>query len=684
MPPNDVKRESLLARLSKPLQAQVAAFESKIRHAFSDWDESCKDLQAALQTEVPEIKVQDVISAEIKELLAPRLRQAQLASHHRFLEDCSWHLGEAGFINVFGKDAFQTVRILKSLRKLHRSEPDFGRALVALKVKRKERIESARHVSGTKKTEDWQTWEFEKVASTYEPQAEGLFEPKMEENENHTGAPDLQQPIDSHASSPEPSPRQHLEIRKRRRSRSVESSYKRPRLRSEVKADGVVRGPSTATPAAHVLTNGGSSPDSASIASVECGRHASLPPLDAWSDDDDAFDMGHGSEVDVSIPRADGDSGRSPRYHRLSWDKDKLQSTDDTAGGPILVTESPSWRDINHLEQRNAPMLRADAFDGRLNDETIYHTLTSLNTAASRFCIVHSNVVDTSSATHLKQRRVSRVLSPGQNEIILPLYWRMGQHWTYAHADLNRTTITIYDSINDRRRDVQAFKVVKGFLSNLGIANNKWRLCKAESAQQSNNTDCGVFVIVFALCSMHELVAPGSIDGSLCRQVLQVLYDPEYSGRAESFADSLFSGIDTMAASLSRDRASTLLETADLFVDLLDGIRSVQLNLSLQGSLRQVVLLAEECWSEDDEHRHALRAALERQESLIGPELAIRANINVSTNSLKEALDLAEQVRCRAQEIVEQYRQNTQEVEAEKRELEQQIEMLQEKRQALE
>ncbi|KAK7509159.1 uncharacterized protein IWZ02DRAFT_161955 [Phyllosticta citriasiana] len=116
------------------------------------------------------------------------------------------------------------------------------------------------------------------------------------------------------------------------------------------------------------------------------------------------------------------------------------------------------------------------------------------------------------------------ILRRESNSMVLaPLHLAQRKHWVVLSLDLELCHASLFDSVSDdgTRKDVEV--VAKAIVRALGLDwdEGKWKYQRNPKApQQTNDYDCGIYVIITCLYLIARTDLPADIDGACWRHVL--------------------------------------------------------------------------------------------------------------------------------------------------------------------
>jgi Ulp1 family protease len=107
---------------------------------------------------------------------------------------------------------------------------------------------------------------------------------------------------------------------------------------------------------------------------------------------------------------------------------------------------------------------------------------------------------------HLKRIDITRM-----NEILIPI--NIGNyHWVGVVISMSEKRISYYDSLlSSRAKGMDYLRIVREWVVNehgqkkLQIEENKWELVIETVPEQKNSYDCGIFMLTFFFCRMHDI-----------------------------------------------------------------------------------------------------------------------------------------------------------------------------------
>ena len=111
--------------------------------------------------------------------------------------------------------------------------------------------------------------------------------------------------------------------------------------------------------------------------------------------------------------------------------------------------------------------------------------------------------------------------TPGNMQyVLLPLHHR--EHWTLALFDLEKHTITYYDSVPGQNPIAHKDALLK-FANYFTVKTDQWTFQYDNQAKQENFYDCGVFLLVTSLHIFADSTCPLFYDCSLWRALFHAL-----------------------------------------------------------------------------------------------------------------------------------------------------------------
>ena len=116
-----------------------------------------------------------------------------------------------------------------------------------------------------------------------------------------------------------------------------------------------------------------------------------------------------------------------------------------------------------------------------------------------------------------------RKLDPRVNQMLLPLYHRIGKHWTLAEFDLRTRSIRHYDSLG-----INLGKTIGEGLCYFGNSATSgtilpWSFKSQDCPRQKDNVDCGVHVLITAVFILAGIYAPEAYECASWRQIFSTL-----------------------------------------------------------------------------------------------------------------------------------------------------------------
>nr|POF15374.1 hypothetical protein CFP56_42263 [Quercus suber] len=181
-------------------------------------------------------------------------------------------------------------------------------------------------------------------------------------------------------------------------------------------------------------------------------------------------------------------------------------------------------------ESESADMTLEVSNNGLLNDLCIEVMLSALNPSHPQILITSTFFVD---LEHPVQRGdVVGFETPLTHTIIIPLHWRSAMHWSLCVVRVQSGTVELYDPIPSNQRRQSAWSAVKLTLQGAIPSIVDWLLQPPSTYPQlqqpsSNQHDCGVYAIIYAVYTMHdaESLTQITISTSCWRLLMQHMFD---------------------------------------------------------------------------------------------------------------------------------------------------------------
>ncbi|KAL8910872.1 MAG: hypothetical protein Q9171_003871 [Xanthocarpia ochracea] len=98
------------------------------------------------------------------------------------------------------------------------------------------------------------------------------------------------------------------------------------------------------------------------------------------------------------------------------------------------------------------------------------------------------------------------------------------KHWLLIISNIQDSTVDVYNALSSNEENVSR---VLTTIKRLPAAKGTWTERRHPEYRQSNSFDCGVFVLVAALCSVAQLPLPLVVDGVHWRKILTCLIHPD-------------------------------------------------------------------------------------------------------------------------------------------------------------
>ncbi|KAJ8420360.1 LOW QUALITY PROTEIN: hypothetical protein Cgig2_023216 [Carnegiea gigantea] len=237
------------------------------------------------------------------------------------------------------------------------------------------------------------------------------------------------------------------------------------------------------------------------IAEVPPAGEVELPAVrDARFMDDVPDTLTSGPSPDMPAPRTRGTGGIFP----ISEEGVKVYLT---------WTLSPEEVDLLAAVRARCKGLKGDQWNFDLPEATEKHVnaeflkgvinVVPTQGAADRpgrYCIGSFAVQQYSKLLHSRQRQHRRycrmsVFLDRHDEVFMPLFERVSQHWLLLLADVTNRRFLVYDSLQSKRTKVAiglALMKLPQFCDVLS-----WEMENAECPQQDNGHDCGVYMLMF-------------------------------------------------------------------------------------------------------------------------------------------------------------------------------------------
>lgn len=113
-------------------------------------------------------------------------------------------------------------------------------------------------------------------------------------------------------------------------------------------------------------------------------------------------------------------------------------------------------------------------------------------------------------------------LKPEQRQIVLPLHLNT-DHWTMSFLELDKKRAVFADSLaSSSQIPHNVASVLKAFVESLGTSSaSEWTYELSASARQSDNAECGVHALVFAIHRIAGVPPPAKVDAPLWRLVFR-------------------------------------------------------------------------------------------------------------------------------------------------------------------
>ncbi|KAF4537867.1 Ulp1 protease [Lasiodiplodia theobromae] len=113
-------------------------------------------------------------------------------------------------------------------------------------------------------------------------------------------------------------------------------------------------------------------------------------------------------------------------------------------------------------------------------------------------------------------------LKPEQRQIVLPLHLNTG-HWTMSFLELDKNRAVFADSLaSSSQIPHNVASVLKAFVESLGTSSaSEWTYELSTSAKQSDNVECGVHALVFAIHRIAGVPPPTKVNAPLWRLVFR-------------------------------------------------------------------------------------------------------------------------------------------------------------------
>ncbi|TDZ19144.1 Sentrin-specific protease 1 [Colletotrichum orbiculare MAFF 240422] len=168
-----------------------------------------------------------------------------------------------------------------------------------------------------------------------------------------------------------------------------------------------------------------------------------------------------------------------------------------------------------------------------LNDEAVFGILSILSACSVAAGHRKTEVIEPLLVTSLNPtaaRSVTAMLTDEHppERLLLPVH--LQNHWILAVVCLSTRRVELFDSMPTRSNREEARDVFLRFASTyLGNTHTAegWQIDVVTSAEQDNDYDCGVFVLVNAAYAVVKRPPPSSISSSLWRQAFAFLAEPD-------------------------------------------------------------------------------------------------------------------------------------------------------------
>ncbi|SMR64751.1 unnamed protein product [Zymoseptoria tritici ST99CH_3D1] len=152
--------------------------------------------------------------------------------------------------------------------------------------------------------------------------------------------------------------------------------------------------------------------------------------------------------------------------------------------------------------------------------------------------------------------------------LIIPVCHRQ-IHWTVAVVHLAEGLVETYDSLDENKHLAEAEVAIRG-ADELLQSHSHWKFNRCgQNLKQRDQSNCGIFVIFFALCTMHSQEIPDIIDCRAVRHVLakvlsiqnSSLVTPSYVVASQPHLKEAISGLDHNGGMVNIDAHRALLES---------------------------------------------------------------------------------------------------------------------------
>lgn len=173
-----------------------------------------------------------------------------------------------------------------------------------------------------------------------------------------------------------------------------------------------------------------------------------------------------------------------------------------------------------------------------------------LNCIKPEYCRVLNSGFVPQEANKLSEKKLLRL----KNETKLWLPLNHGDHWTLGVVDFHNTTITVYDSSPTSHYEQEIADVMQALTSYLNQHENfkgsTWKTDQQRQHRQSNSDDCGIFVLIFALCDATGSPVPSQVHSRQWRQIFRYFIDSTQNVISSSATTDFGSLLDTKSQTM--------------------------------------------------------------------------------------------------------------------------------------